>query len=81
MDPADRVTLDESVNMAFLVLLESMTPAERVAFILHDVSATPSRRSRTDGAVVAVLAFDVIDGRITRIWAIRNPEKLRPWTE
>jgi RNA polymerase sigma-70 factor (ECF subfamily) len=36
-DPADRVTLDESVNMAFLVVLESMTPAERVTFILHDV--------------------------------------------
>ena len=37
VDPADRVTLDESVNMAFLVMLESMTAAERVAFILHDV--------------------------------------------
>lgn len=37
LDPADRITLDESVNMAFLVVLESMTPAERVAFILHDV--------------------------------------------
>ena len=37
IDPADRVTLDESVNMAFLVVLESMTPAQRVAFILHDV--------------------------------------------
>jgi hypothetical protein len=36
-DPADRVTLDESVSMAFLVALESMTPAERVALILHDV--------------------------------------------
>jgi RNA polymerase sigma factor (sigma-70 family) len=36
-DPADRVTLDESVSMAFLVVLDSMTPAERVAFILHDV--------------------------------------------
>src|ERR1700748_3294087 len=36
-DPADRVTLDESVSMAFLVVLASMTPAERVAFILHDV--------------------------------------------
>ena len=36
-DPADRITLDESVDMAFLVVLESMTPAERVAFILHDV--------------------------------------------
>ncbi|WP_030413300.1 RNA polymerase sigma factor SigJ [Streptomyces sp. NRRL S-1448] len=37
VDPADRVTLDESVTMAFLVVLEAMTPAERVAFILHDV--------------------------------------------
>jgi hypothetical protein len=36
-DPADRVTLDESASMAFLVMLESMTPAGRVAFILHDV--------------------------------------------
>ncbi|KFG71542.1 RNA polymerase sigma factor SigJ [Streptomyces mutabilis] len=37
VDPADRVTLDESVSMAFLVVLESMTPAERVTFVLHDV--------------------------------------------
>ncbi len=41
VDPADRVTLDESVSMAFLVVLESMTPAERVAFILHDVFRYP----------------------------------------
>jgi RNA polymerase sigma-70 factor (ECF subfamily) len=40
-DPADRVTLDESVSMAFLVVLESMTPAGRVAFILHDVFGYP----------------------------------------
>ncbi|MEU6759737.1 RNA polymerase sigma factor SigJ [Streptomyces sp. NPDC046685] len=40
-DPADRITLDESVNMAFLVVLESMTPAERVAFVLHDVFRYP----------------------------------------
>ncbi|NEA99687.1 RNA polymerase sigma factor SigJ [Streptomyces sp. SID13726] len=40
-DPADRVTLDESLSMAFLVLLESMTPAERVAFVLHDVFRYP----------------------------------------
>src|ERR1035441_2549402 len=40
-DPADRVTLDESVAMAFLVVLESMTPAERLAFILHDVFGYP----------------------------------------
>ncbi|WP_406209961.1 RNA polymerase sigma factor SigJ [Kitasatospora sp. NBC_01560] len=194
-DPADRVTLDESVTMAFLVVLEAMTPAERVAFILHDVfrypfgevadivGRTPAacrqlassarRRIRAaqqpavptagqagllvrrfkeaweagdirtlvglldpdatmtadggglvgavlrpvrgseriaqylihiadkapgltllertvngrpglvaqhSGSTVTVAAFDLTDDRITRIWAVRNPEKLRSWT-
>jgi RNA polymerase sigma-70 factor, ECF subfamily len=194
-DPADRITLDESVNMAFLVVLESMTPAERVAFILHDVfrypfpevaeivgrspaacrqlassarrriraaqaPATPTAEvaeivrsfkqaweakdinalislldpdavaigdgggvvtaelrpveggeliaryylelaegwpgnitltermvngqpglvAQLDGAETTVMAFDVADGRIKHIWAVRNPDKLRPWT-
>jgi RNA polymerase sigma-70 factor (ECF subfamily) len=192
-DPADRVTLDESVNMAFLVVLDSMTPAERVAFVLHDVFrysfvevaeivgrtpaacrklASSARRriqvsqgpstpvaqradvvrdfkqaweakdiealiglldpdaiviadggglvsaalhpieggepvarylvdlavragtlpivERTvngqpglvvqqDGVTAAVLAFDVAGDRVRHIWAVRNPEKLRPW--
>jgi RNA polymerase sigma factor (sigma-70 family) len=38
-NPADRVTLDESISSALLVVLEAMTPAERVAFVLHDVFA------------------------------------------
>ena len=194
-DPVDRVTLDESINMAFLVVLESMTPAERVAFILHDVfrysfaevaeivGRTPAacrqlassarRRVRAtqapagptaqqagiiaafkvaweakdidaliglldpdavatadggglattflrpieggeqiarawveiakrrpsnmaflertvngqpglvaqqDGVIVTVFAFEVAGDRIKHIWAVRNPEKLRPWT-
>jgi RNA polymerase sigma factor (sigma-70 family) len=193
-DPADRVTLDESVSMAFLVVLESMTPAERVAFVLHDVFRYPfaqvaditgrtaaacrqlassARRrisaaqppapptaqrasivrdfrraweakdigaliglldpgataiadggglvsaslvpiqggeriarymaelavrapdmtllertvngqpglvAQQDGVTVTVFAFDIADDRITRIWAVRNPDKLRPWT-
>jgi len=194
-DPADRVTLDESVSMAFLIVLESMTPAERVAFILHDVFRYPfadiaqvvgrtpaacrqlasSARRRVsdaqpplaptpqqaglvrefrqaweakdinaliglldpdataiadsgglavaflrpieggeqiarawveianrapsnmtflertvngqpglvaqqDGVTVTVFAFDIVDDRIKHIWAVRNPEKLRPWT-
>ncbi|HTX84697.1 MAG TPA: RNA polymerase sigma factor SigJ [Streptosporangiaceae bacterium] len=194
-DPADRVTLDESVSMAFLVVLESMTPAERVAFVLHDVfgysfaeiaeitgrtsaacrqlASSARRRVRAsqppaapvarqagivrefkrawqandieallglldpdatviadggglvtaalhpieggeqiarylieiarlapssmtilertvngqpglvaqlDGVTVTVLAFDIADDRIKHVWAVRNPEKLRPWT-
>jgi RNA polymerase sigma-70 factor (ECF subfamily) len=190
-DPADRVTLDESVSMAFLVALESMTPAQRVALILHDVfhysfaeiaeitGRTPAacrelasaarRRVRaaeppvhradlvrefkqaweakditaliglldpaatftadggglaatalqpieggeriaqfiiavithvtgeftimertvngqpglliqTGGTPASVYAFDFADDRITRVWAVRNPEKLRSWS-
>ncbi|HEY2791054.1 MAG TPA: RNA polymerase sigma factor SigJ [Micromonosporaceae bacterium] len=193
-DPADRVTLDESVNMAFLVVLESMTPAERVSFILHDVfrypfaevaeivgrtpaacrqlassarkrirdahpPAAPNRLqaglvrdfkqaweakdigalvglldpdatvtadggglavaalqpidgsvqiahylvelasravgmtilertvngqpglvAQQDGVTLTVFAFDIAGARIRNIWAVRNPEKLRPWT-
>lgn len=193
-DPADRVTLDESVTMAFLVVLESMTPAERVAFILHDVfrypfadvaeivgrtpaacrqlassarrrvrasraPATPAAQqagivrdfkrawkakdidaliglldpeataiadggglvsamphpaeggervahafagiaamvpdmtilertvngqpglvAQLDGVTVVVVAFDIAGDRIKHLWAVRNPEKLRPWT-
>jgi RNA polymerase sigma factor (sigma-70 family) len=40
-DPADRITLDESISMALLVVLDAMTPAERVAFILHDAFGYP----------------------------------------
>lgn len=41
VDPLDRITLDDSVSMALLVVLESLTPAERVAFVLHEVFAVP----------------------------------------
>jgi RNA polymerase sigma-70 factor (ECF subfamily) len=36
-DPADRVTLDDSVRLALQVMLERLSPAERTAFVLHDV--------------------------------------------
>lgn len=41
VDPLDRVTLDESVSLALLIVLESLSPAERVAFVLHDVFGLP----------------------------------------
>jgi RNA polymerase sigma-70 factor (ECF subfamily) len=40
-DPAERVTLDESVSYALLTVLERLTPAERTAFVLHDVFDVP----------------------------------------
>jgi RNA polymerase sigma-70 factor, ECF subfamily len=40
-DPADRVTLDESVSYTLLTVLEQLSPAERTAFVLHDVFDMP----------------------------------------
>ncbi|MEU5192325.1 sigma-70 family RNA polymerase sigma factor [Streptomyces klenkii] len=39
--PEDRVTLDESVGIALLTVLEKLAPAERTALILHDVFSVP----------------------------------------
>ena len=36
-DPARRVELDESLSLALMIVLESLSPAERSAFLLHDV--------------------------------------------
>ena len=44
------------------------------------VNGQPGLTAEHDGVTVTVLAFDVADDRITHIWAVRNPEKLRPWT-
>ncbi len=40
-DPADRITLDDTVRLALLVVLQRLSPAERVAFVLHDIFAVP----------------------------------------
>ena len=40
-DPADRVTLDETVSYALLVVLETLTPAERVTWVLHELFGVP----------------------------------------
>jgi RNA polymerase sigma factor (sigma-70 family) len=41
MDPEQEALLGDSVGLAMLVVLEALTPAERVAFVLHDVFAVP----------------------------------------
>src|SRR5881397_3693383 len=47
IDPADgtnpehEALLADSVGLALLVVLETLTPAERVAFVLHDMFAVP----------------------------------------
>jgi RNA polymerase sigma-70 factor (ECF subfamily) len=41
VDPADRVTLDDEVRLALLVVLQQLKPAERVVFVLHDIFRLP----------------------------------------
>jgi RNA polymerase sigma-70 factor, ECF subfamily len=41
MDPEQEALLGDSVGLAMLVVLDALTPAERVAFVLHDVFAVP----------------------------------------
>ena len=41
MDPEHEALLGDSLGLALLVLLETLAPAERVAFVLHDVFALP----------------------------------------
>ena len=44
------------------------------------VNGQPGLVAQQDGTTVTVLAFGVASDRITHIWAVRNPDKLRSWT-
>ncbi len=41
IDPEQEALLGDSLGLALLAVLEALTPAERVAFVLHDVFAVP----------------------------------------
>lgn len=41
VDPAGQVLLSESVGLALLVVLDALDPAERLAFVLHDMFSVP----------------------------------------
>jgi RNA polymerase sigma factor (sigma-70 family) len=41
VDPEQEALLAESVGLALLVVLDTLTPAERLAFVLHDIFAMP----------------------------------------
>lgn len=40
-DPEQEAVLADSVGLALLVVLDTLTPAERLAFVLHDMFAVP----------------------------------------
>jgi len=41
IDPEQEVELSDSVGLALLVVLDTLSPAERLAFVLHDIFAVP----------------------------------------
>jgi RNA polymerase sigma-70 factor (ECF subfamily) len=46
IDPEQQALLADSIGPALLVILHTLAPAERLAFILHDIFAVPVRRHR-----------------------------------
>jgi hypothetical protein len=54
--------------------------APNLTLLERAVNGQPGLVAQQDGVTVTVFAFDVASDRIKHIWAVRNPEKLRPWT-
>lgn len=69
-DPADEVGLAEAVGGAMRVVLDRLTPLERVAFVLHDILATFFNGSAR--AAVPVFAGD----RPGAAWFLRGEAKV-----
>jgi hypothetical protein len=87
-DASSDVVLAESVSMAMLVLLETLTPDERAVFVLRDVfgfdirfemaiyNSAPAVVIYDGEKLEGVFVFEVIDDVITNLYAMRNPDKL-----
>jgi len=54
--------------------------ATSLTLLERTVNGQPGLVAQQDGVTVTVFAFDIAEDRITHIWAVRNPDKLRPWT-
>jgi hypothetical protein len=92
LDP-DATAIADGGGLVSAVLLP-IEGGEQVARVLVDlgggvpgltmlertVNGQPGLVVQQDGVTAAVIAFDVVGERIKHIWAVRNPEKLRPWT-
>jgi RNA polymerase sigma-70 factor (ECF subfamily) len=66
------------------VIGASLDIADRIADVMlldRTVNGQPGLVAQQDVAMVTIFAFDVADDRIRRIWVVRNPEKLRSWSE
>lgn len=75
--PADVVELDDSVRLALLLVLEELTPEQRVAFVLHDVFAVPFDEVATTLGVSAPAARQLAS-RARRAVRDRAPARTVP---
>lgn len=71
------VTGSEKVARA---LVDIVLAAPGLTILERTVNGQPGLVVQQDGVTGTVLAFDISGDRITRLWAVRNPAKLRPWT-
>jgi RNA polymerase sigma-70 factor (ECF subfamily) len=74
-----RVTESAEQIARYLAELAARTPGN-VTMLKRTVNGQPGLAAQQDGITVTVFAFDIADDWITHIWAVRYPEKLRPWT-
>ncbi|MYV67889.1 RNA polymerase subunit sigma-24, partial [Streptomyces sp. SID2131] len=61
----------------YMVAIADRAPG--LELLERSVNGAPGLVARRDGVVATVASFDVAEGRVARIWVVRNPEKLRPW--
>ncbi|MFD2357232.1 hypothetical protein ACFSTC_60130 [Nonomuraea ferruginea] len=62
-----------------LVEIADQKPGD-VTILERTVNGQPGLVAQQNGVTVTVFAFEVAGDRIKRIWAVRNPQKLRHWT-
>ena len=82
-DVAEEVELAESVSMAMLVVLETLSPLERAVFVLREAFGMPYAENggpgivvTSEGEPVAALVLDVAGGAVRTVHLVANPEKL-----
>ncbi|MFJ9942732.1 RNA polymerase sigma factor SigJ [Streptomyces erythrochromogenes] len=62
-------------------LIHIADKARGLELLERTVNGRPGLVAQHTGVPVTVAAFEIADGRVRRIWAVRNPEKLRAWAE
>ncbi|NEA98796.1 RNA polymerase subunit sigma [Streptomyces sp. SID13726] len=60
-------------------LLTLLAHRPRTVLAPHSVNGRTGFVVRYDDQVAAVISVDVADRRVSRVWIVLNPEKLRPW--